>query len=86
MAQLIVDKTKCKKDGICEGECPIAIIKLKDGRIIIVAAHRLSTLKDFDHIVVLNKGTIIEQGAHEQLMLNRSLYYNLFSIQNYSSP
>ncbi len=31
MAQLIVDKNKCKKDGICEGECPIAIIKLKDG-------------------------------------------------------
>ncbi len=31
MGQLIVDENKCKKDGICEGECPIAIIKLKDG-------------------------------------------------------
>jgi nitroreductase/NAD-dependent dihydropyrimidine dehydrogenase PreA subunit len=31
MGQLIVDENKCKKDGICQGECPIAIIKLKDG-------------------------------------------------------
>ncbi len=31
MGQLIVDENKCKKDGICEGECPVAIIKLKDG-------------------------------------------------------
>ncbi len=31
MRQLIIDENKCKKDGICEGECPIAIIKLKDG-------------------------------------------------------
>ncbi|MDH4027436.1 MAG: ABC transporter ATP-binding protein/permease, partial [Nitrospirota bacterium] len=57
---------------------------LKEGRIIIIAAHRLSTLKDFDHIVVMKKGHIEEQGDHEALIANKSLYYNLFNIQEYS--
>ncbi|HOW28805.1 MAG TPA: ABC transporter ATP-binding protein [Elusimicrobiota bacterium] len=57
---------------------------LKMNRIIIVAAHRLSTLKDFDQIIVLNKGRIEEQGTHTELMNLKSLYYNLFSIQERS--
>jgi ABC-type multidrug transport system fused ATPase/permease subunit len=54
---------------------------LQKGRIIIVAAHRLSTLKDFDKIIVLSKGRVVEQGTHAELMANKSLYHDLFIIQ-----
>jgi len=40
----------------------------------LVIAHRLSTIRDADRIVVINNGTIIEQGTHAQLIENNSLY------------
>jgi len=51
------------------------------GRTVIVVAHRLSTVKNADNIIVLDKGRIIEQGTHESLSRNRGEYYQLVKNQ-----
>ncbi len=51
------------------------------GRTVIVVAHRLSTVKDADQIVVLEKGELIEKGTHEQLTAKRGAYYHLVKNQ-----
>jgi ATP-binding cassette subfamily B protein len=50
-------------------------------RTVIVAAHRLSTVKDADQIIVLDKGQVVEIGTHQALMSNRRQYYNLVHNQ-----
>ena len=51
------------------------------GKTVVVAAHRLSTVKDADHIVVLEKGRIAEQGTHQQLIAKKGSYFNLIKNQ-----
>lgn len=51
------------------------------GKTVVVVAHRLSTVKHADNIVVLEKGIIIEQGTHEELTRNRGVYYTLVKNQ-----
>ncbi len=51
------------------------------GRTVVVVAHRLSTVKNADHIVVLEKGKIVEQGKHEELSGKKGAYYNLVKNQ-----
>jgi len=48
---------------------------------VVVVAHRLSTVKNADQIVVLEKGEIIEQGTHEELTKHRGSYYELVKNQ-----
>ncbi len=52
-----------------------------DGRTVVVVAHRLSTVKKADQIVVLEKGEIVETGTHKQLVEKRGAYYNLVKDQ-----
>lgn len=51
------------------------------GRTMLMIAHRLSTVKHCDHIVVLDRGEVVEQGSHETLMGLKGLYYNLYLQQ-----
>lgn len=51
------------------------------GKTVIIVAHRLSTVRNADQIVVLDKGTIAEVGTHEELVTQHSLYYNLVKDQ-----
>ena len=52
-------------------------------RTTIVIAHRLSTVVDADHILVLDKGRVVEQGTHQQLLMNpNSKYTDLWNTQN----
>lgn len=55
--------------------------KFFNGRTVIIVAHRLSTVKNADQIVVLHKGEIVEIGTHIELVNNRGYYYNLVSNQ-----
>lgn len=52
----------------------------KDKTVVIVA-HRMSTIKNADNIIVLEDGKIAEQGNHEQLLQNKGVYYNLIKSQ-----
>ena len=55
--------------------------KLMEGRTSFVIAHRLSTIRDADLILVMNHGSIIEQGTHQQLLANHGRYYQLYTLQ-----
>lgn len=51
------------------------------GKTVVVVAHRLSTVKDADNIVVLDEGRIVEQGTHLQLVQMQGVYFNLVKNQ-----
>ena len=72
---MILDEATSALDAKTEYEVVNAI--RKRGITCLVIAHRLSTIRDADLIVVLHKGTIIEQGRHEELMNNKGYYYDL---------
>lgn len=50
---------------------------LMEGRTVFVIAHRLSTIQNADTIVVLEKGRIMEEGSHQQLLQKKGMYYQL---------
>jgi ATP-binding cassette subfamily B protein len=52
-----------------------------EGKTVLVVAHRLSTVRDADKIVVLDEGRIVETGNHEILISNRGAYFNLVKNQ-----
>ena len=60
-----------------------AIFNLTKNKTTIVIAHRLSTIKKADHIIVLEKGNIIERGTHDELLRNSKVYENLYKKQVY---
>ena len=55
--------------------------KMMCGRTSFIVAHRLSTILDADLILVMNAGSVIEQGTHAQLMEKRGFYYELYNAQ-----
>jgi ATP-binding cassette subfamily B protein len=68
-------------DNVTEQYIQNAIEKLAKGRTTIIVAHRLSTIKNADEILVLTDQGIAERGSHEQLMNQQGIYYTLFQAQ-----
>jgi ATP-binding cassette subfamily B protein len=58
-----------------------ALEKLSVGRTVLVVAHRLSTIKEADRIVVLDKSGILESGTHEELLMQNGKYKELYEYQ-----
>mgnify|MGYP002295095388 CR=1 FL=1 len=58
-----------------------AFNKLMEGKTSFIVAHRLSTIKNADIILVMNNGNIIEQGTHDSLYAQKGFYYNLYNSQ-----
>ncbi len=78
---LILDEATSSLDTESEKLVQEALKKLMKGRTVLVIAHRLSTVKNADEIVVFEKGEIIERGTHNTLILEAGLYSHLYNIQ-----
>jgi ATP-binding cassette subfamily B protein len=78
---LILDEATSSIDTRTELIVQDAFNKMMEGRTNFVVAHRLSTIKKADCILVMNAGHIIERGTHEELLEKRGFYYNLYRAQ-----
>ncbi len=78
---LILDEATSSIDTLTEIRVQKAFKKLMKGRTSFIVAHRLSTIKESDLILVMNDGDIVEQGTHEELLKNEGFYYNLYNSQ-----
>ena len=78
---LILDEATSNVDTRTEKAIQSAMQKIMQGRTSIVIAHRLSTIRDSDLIVVMDHGTIQEQGTHEELLEKKGKYYELYMTQ-----
>ncbi|AMP00950.1 ABC transporter family protein [Collimonas arenae] len=78
---LIMDEATSSVDTTTEKEIQKALDNLVQGRTTIAIAHRLSTLRKADRLVVLDRGQIVEVGNHDELMLREGAYYRLYQAQ-----
>lgn len=77
---LLLDEATSALDVQAEAEVQKALERLAQGRTTLVVAHRLSTIKDADFIVVMDQGKVAETGTHEELMERGRIYPKLYSI------
>ena len=82
---LILDEATSSLDNRSESLIQDALEALKVHRTTFVIAHRLSTVHKADQIFVLDKGSIVEAGQHEDLMNNKGLYHNLYTLHEGAS-
>ncbi len=78
---LLLDEATSALDNDSERAVQAALKRLQQGRTTIIVAHRLSTIVDADQIVVLDKGTVAEQGTHAQLLAQGGIYARLYGMQ-----
>jgi ABC-type multidrug transport system fused ATPase/permease subunit len=80
---LIMDEATSQLDSVTEQRIQTTVDTLAKGRTVIVIAHRLSTVKHADSIVVMDKGSIIERGSHDELVAKHGAYWNLLQHQTF---
>ena len=82
---LILDEATSSLDSNSERMLQLALEKVMEGRTVFIIAHRLSTLRNVDKIIVLKEGYIVEEGTHNQLIEKKGVYYNLWKLQYHSA-
>lgn len=78
-AIVVLDEATSALDNINEAEVQRALDTLLAGRTTVCVAHKLTTIKEFDKIIVMDKGKMIEMGTFNQLMNNKKLFFNLWN-------
>ena len=80
-AFIFLDEATNALDANNEQQIMAHLRRFYEGRTVVVVAHRLSTVRDADNIVVLDKGKVAEQGTHEELTTKKGIYYELVRNQ-----
>jgi ATP-binding cassette, subfamily B, bacterial len=78
---LLLDEATSSLDSESEAAIQKALLKLMEGRTVIAIAHRLSTLRAMDRLIVMDEGKIIEDGTHEELLQREGVYADLWNHQ-----
>lgn len=78
---LILDEATSALDSEVEAAIQDSLYQLMEGKTVIAIAHRLSTIAAMDRLVVLDKGSLAEQGTHEELLVRGGIYANLWNHQ-----
>ena len=78
---LVLDEATSSVDTHTEHAIQQALELLISGRTSLVVAHRLSTIRHVDRILVMHHGRIVETGSHDQLLAKRGIYFNLYKLQ-----
>ena len=78
---LILDEATSNIDTRTEQKIQEAFNGIMKGRTTFIVAHRLSTIANADKILVMNKGNVIEQGTHDELLAKHGFYYHLYNSQ-----
>lgn len=78
---IILDEATSHLDSMTERAIQRAVDELSRTKTMVVVAHRLSTIIRADKIVVMDQGSVVEQGTHEQLLAKRGIYFNLIEHQ-----
>jgi len=79
---LILDEATSSVDTETESLIQIAVERLVEGRTTFAIAHRLSTLRKADKLIIMDRGKIAEQGTHNELLENNGLYKRLVDLQS----
>ena len=79
---LLLDEATSALDSEVEAAIQESLDKMMDGKTVIAIAHRLSTIAAMDRLIVLDKGHIVEQGTHTELLAQNGLYAKLWSRQS----
>jgi ATP-binding cassette subfamily B protein len=79
---LILDEATSSLDSVSETHIKEALDTLMQGRTTIVIAHRLSTIEKMDRIIVMERGAIVEEGNHKDLLKKKGIYANFWKHQN----
>lgn len=78
---LVLDEATSALDSEVEAAIQESLIELMEGKTVIAIAHRLSTIAAMDRLIVLDKGQIVEQGTHQELVNNNGIYAQLWAHQ-----
>ena len=79
---LLLDEATSALDSEVEAAIQESLDKMMDGKTVIAIAHRLSTIAAMDRLIVLDKGRIVEEGTHTELLANNGLYAKLWAHQS----
>jgi len=78
---LVLDEATSALDAEGERLVQAAIERVMEGRTAVVIAHRLSTVRRADRIIVMDRGSIAESGSHEELMAAQGVYQSMVALQ-----
>lgn len=78
---LICDEATSSLDTATEQDIMDSLTQLAQGRTSVFVAHRLSTIRNCDRIIVMSRGIVVEQGSHDELMSMGGVYKNMWQSQ-----